>query len=136
MTNNPIPELSFAQLMEQQRENRSRFEVYRGMTGEQLPAPVVVATPDRVYVTVADADDLAQWLAACGGYTRRSAPFDGMQTWTLHLVSGGWADGRAVRVQITAVVQEHEPVMHELLGALVPAAAVVPLCESPMAVSA
>lgn len=118
MNQNPSP-LTFAERMELQRQNRSRFETYRDMAGEQLPAPVVVATPERVYVTVADADDLAVWLTVYGGSTHRSASFDGMQVWTLHQVSRGWSDGRAVPVQISAVVHEGEPVMHELLDVLV-----------------
>lgn len=135
MKENPIP-LTFAQQMERQRENRSRFETYKDMTGEQLPAPVVVATPDRVYVTVADADDLVEWLTVYGGTAHRSAAFDGMQMWTLHQVSSGWSDGREVPVQISAVVQEDELVYGALLEALVPVASVVPLSQMPQAVSA
>lgn len=136
LKSNPIPEPTFAERMERQRENLSRFEVYRSLFGEQLPAPVVVATPERVYVTVADTDDLLPWLGRCGGFIRRGPVFDGMQTWTLHLVADGWSDGRAVPVQITAVVHEHARVMCDLLDALVPAADVVPRADSPMAVSA
>jgi hypothetical protein len=132
---NPIP-LTFAQQMERQRENRSRFEIYKDMTGEQLPAPVVVATPQRVYVTVADTDDLVEWLTVYGGAVHRGPVFDGMQTWTLHQVSSGWSDGRDVPVQITAVAQEDEPVYGALLEALVPVASVVPLSQMPQAVSA
>jgi hypothetical protein len=135
LNQNPIP-LTFAERMELQRENRSRFETYRDMTGEQLPAPVVVATPERVYVTVADADDLVAWLAVYGGTAHRSTAFDGMQTWTLHQVSAGWSDGREVPVQISAVVYEDEPVYGALLEALVPVASVVPLSQMPQAVSA
>lgn len=113
--------LPFAERMERLRENRSRFEVYRNMAGAQLPAPVVVATDERVFVTVADTDDLVAWMAVYGGTTHRSPVFDGMQTWTLHQVSDGWSDGRVVPVQITAVTQVDEPVMHDLLDALVQA---------------
>lgn len=111
--------MTFAEQMERQRENRRRFEVYRDMAGEQLPAPVVVATHERVYVTVADTDDLVQWLTVYGGTVRRSAPFDGMQTWTLHQAATGWSDGRDVPVQIAAVAYEGTPVMHDLIDASV-----------------
>lgn len=131
-----LTDLTFAQQMERQRENRSRFEIYRTMTGEELPAPVVVPTPERVFVTVADTDDLLQWLAVYGGAAHRSSPFDGMHTWTLHQVSDGWTDGHQVPVQISCVAQEDEPVMHELLDALVATTPVVPLANSPMAVTA
>lgn len=111
--------LSFADRMELQHQNRRRFEVWRAMVGEQLPAPVVVATHERVYVTVADADDLALWLSVYGGHVHRSLAFDGMQTWTLHQVATGWSDGRDVPVQISALAYEGTPVMHELLDASV-----------------
>lgn len=133
MDENPIP-LTFAERMERKRENRRRFEVYRDMAGEQLPAPVVVATPDGVFVTVADTDDLVQWLTVYGGTTHCGPVFDGMQTWTLHQEVTGWSDGRVVPVQITAVVHEDEPVMHDLLDVLVPS--VRPLWEMPQAVTA
>lgn len=135
MKPNPIPELTFTERMDRQRENLARFDVYRGMFGVLLPAPVVVGTPERVYVTVSTVEDLLPWLGRCGGFTRRGPVFDGMQTWTLHLVAGGWSDGRAVPVQVTAVVHEHAPVMCDLLDVLVPTAEVVPLAESPMAVA-
>jgi|SRR5689334_13537658 len=128
--------LSFAARMELQRQNRSRFETYRDMTGEQLPAPVVVATPERVYVTVSDADDLVAWLDVYGGTAHRGPVFDGMRMWTVHQVSDGWSDGRSVPVQITAAVQEDELVMHVLMDALVQSAPVVSLDQSPQAVSA
>jgi hypothetical protein len=128
--------MTFADRMERQRENRHRFEVYRDMSGEQLPAPVVVATPERVYVTVADTDDLVAWLTVYGGTTHRGPVFDGMQTWTLHQVAGGWSDGRDVPVQITAVAHEDEPVMHDLVDVLVPSAQVRPLSQMPQAVTA
>lgn len=109
---------SFAAQMERQRENRSRFEIYRTMTGEDLPAPVVVATPQGVFVTVEDTDDLVEWLTVHGGTVHMGPVFEGMQTWTLHQVSDGWSDGHQVPVQITAVAHEHEPVMHTLLDAV------------------
>lgn len=124
MNENPIP-LDFAQRMERQRENRRRFEVYRDSTGEHLPADVVVATPERVFVIVTKADELMEWLTAYGGTTRRGPVFDAMQTWTLHQVSGGWSDGRDVPVQITAVVHEDEPVMQDLVDALVPSSSLL-----------
>lgn len=136
MNQKRIPELTFAQRMERERENRHRFEVYRSLAGEQLPAPVVVVTEERVYVTVADTDDLVAWLTVYGGTAHRGPVFDGMQTWTLHQVADGWSDGRSVPVQITAVAQEHEPVMHDLLDVLVSSVSVVPLSEMPQAVLA
>lgn len=127
---NPNSPLTFAERMERQRENRSRFEIYKDMTGEQLPAPVIVATPERVYVTVADTDDLVEWLTVYGGTAHCGPVFDGMQTWTLHLVSSGWSDGRDVPVQISAVAYVDEPVFEELRNAVVPAASVVPLSQA------
>lgn len=118
-------DLPFAVRMERQRENRQRFDVYRNLAGENLPAPVVVATDERVFVTVTDTDDLVAWLTVYGGTTHRGPAFDGMQTWTLHQFADGWSDGRVVPVQITAVVHEHEPVMHDLLDALAQAPQVV-----------
>jgi hypothetical protein len=116
LNDHPIP-LTFAGRMERQRENRSRFEVYRTMAGEQLPAPVVVATDQRVYVTVPDTDDLFVWLMVYGGTVHQGPVFDDMQTWTLHQVAGGWSDGREVPVQITAVAHVDQPVMQELVDA-------------------
>jgi hypothetical protein len=89
----------------------------------------VVATPDRVFVTVADIDDLVQWLTVYGGTTHRGPVFDGMQTWTLHQTATGWSDGREVPVQITAVVHESELVWDALIEALEPS--VRPLWEMP-----
>lgn len=84
-----------------------------------LPAPTLVPRPDAVHIVVSDPDDLSEWLAALGGEIHISAPFEGVETWTLHSRTEPRADGTAVAVRVSVAVVAGELVMDHIRDAVV-----------------
>jgi hypothetical protein len=79
LTVRPLAELG--ETYGQTSDNRLAVEAMLGYL--PLPAPTVIARPDAVFVTVADVDDLGEWLRELGGRIHRSSAADGLELWTL-----------------------------------------------------
>jgi hypothetical protein len=85
-----------------------------------LPAPTLVARPLLVHITLADVDDLAEWLLALGGHVTRSVqnPAAGASLWTLRTETPVRANGRAVAIHVHCPVVSGEDVLTEVLSAV------------------
>jgi len=83
-----------------------------------LPAPTLVARPTVVYVTLADVDDLGQWVHALGGEVRRGPEIDGASLWTLRTRTPVRGDGSTVAIRVHVPVVAGEDVMAELYAAV------------------
>ncbi|MFF5670319.1 hypothetical protein ACFY8S_09305 [Streptomyces hygroscopicus] len=83
-----------------------------------LPAPTLVPRPDAVHIVVTDPDDLGEWLDALGGEIHISAPFEGVETWTLHTKTEPRADGTAVALRVSVAVVAGELVMDYIRAAV------------------
>lgn len=102
---------------ERMSDNRITFDVWRtGLPGELVPVPTVELSPDAVWVTLADMDDLAYWVETAGGVVHRGPEFDGLRVWTLHVDMGPECRGLLVRVSVVARVDAQ--VMHTVLAAV------------------
>lgn len=75
----PLSELG--ELLGQVNDNRIAVEVM--LNSLPLPAPTVIPRADAVFVTVADVDDLGEWLKELGGTIHRTSAADGLELWTL-----------------------------------------------------
>ncbi|GAA4705468.1 hypothetical protein [Streptomyces youssoufiensis] len=83
-----------------------------------LPAPTLIARPDAVHVTVADPDDLAQWLYALGGEVHCGPEAEGVSVWTLVTATPRRADGSSVAVRVHAPVVCGEDVLTDIRSAV------------------
>lgn len=83
-----------------------------------LPAPTLVARPTVVHVTVADVDDLAQWVHALGGEVRRGIEMDGASLWTLRTETPVRGDGSTVAIRVHCPVVAGEDVIAEMYAAV------------------
>lgn len=97
-------------------DNRIAVEILLDYTA--LPHPVVVPTPERVHVTVADVDDLALWLHERGGTVRVSPEFDGCQQYVLHTRTDEDRNGASVEVWVSCSVPSYTSVLHEVTAAV------------------
>ncbi|MFD3517761.1 hypothetical protein [Streptomyces sp. NPDC058657] len=83
-----------------------------------LPAPTMVARPDAVHITLADVDDLGEWLYALGGTVRRGIELGGASLWTLHTQTPQRLNGKPVRVLVHVPVVSGEDVLAEIRSAV------------------
>ncbi|MFI9079175.1 hypothetical protein ACIGW8_22345 [Streptomyces sioyaensis] len=96
----------------------NRIAVESLLDATSLPAPVIVPGPDRVHVTVADIDDLAEWVLARGGRVLVSPQFEGVRTYVLITYTDQRADGSRVEVRVSCAVPEGAAVMPEISAAV------------------
>ncbi|MEV8349007.1 hypothetical protein ACFVTT_15880 [Streptomyces niveus] len=96
----------------------NRLAVQVVIDGFALPAPTLVARPDAVHITLADVDDLAQWLYALGGEVRRGIEISGASLWTLHTETPVRLDGSTVAIRVHAPVVSGEDILAEIHGAV------------------
>lgn len=97
-------------------DNRHAVEALLDYT--PLPAPKMTPRPDGVFVSVADLDDLGEWLQALGGRIRRGPVFEGVAVWTLHTETAPRADGSSVAVRVSVPVLVDESVMPYIRSAV------------------
>ncbi|MFJ9234097.1 hypothetical protein ACIRJ3_03820 [Streptomyces anulatus] len=83
-----------------------------------LPAPTMVARPEAVHITLADPDDLGQWMYALGGTIRRGIEMYGASLWTLHTETPARPGGGTVRILVHVPVVSGEDVLAELRSAV------------------
>ncbi|MFJ3587484.1 hypothetical protein ACIQUY_29490 [Streptomyces sp. NPDC090231] len=83
-----------------------------------LPAPTIVARPDAVHITLADVDDLGQWLYSLGGEVRRGIEISGASLWTLHTETPVRLNGTTVAIRVHVPVVSGEDVLAEIRGAV------------------
>lgn len=112
MSAKPIPIGS----LRQQTDNRIAVEVAVDYLG--LHAPVMVARPDAVHITLTDVDDLEHWLYALGGSIRRGPSVDGAALWTLHTATPRRANGSTVPILVHVAVVDGEDVLTEIRSAV------------------
>lgn len=77
------------------------------------------AMPDKVLVTAANLDVLADWLFVMHGYVTTTVLPWGQTVWTLHTRT--WSDSPEfplVPVHVSVTVPSDEPVMHEVRQAV------------------
>lgn len=89
----------------------NRLAVQVVIDGLGLPAPTLVARPHAVHVTLADVDDLAQWMHALGGEIRRGIETDGASLWTLRTETPARRDGSKVAIRVHVPVVSGEDVI-------------------------
>ncbi|MFF9690284.1 hypothetical protein [Streptomyces sp. NPDC014623] len=92
----------------------NRLAVQTLLDNMALPAPTMVARPDAVHVTLADVDDLAQWMYALGGEVRRGVEISGASLWTLHTETPMRLSGTTVRILVHVPVVSGEDVLAAL----------------------
>ncbi|MFH8792265.1 hypothetical protein [Streptomyces sp. NPDC017941] len=97
-------------------DNRTAVEAM--LDYSPLPAPTMIARPDAVFVTVADLDDLGEWLQAQGGTIHISSAADGLELWTLLTSTPPRADGSSVPVRVSVPVPMGEQVMGYIRAAV------------------
>ena len=97
-------------------DNRLAVEVMRDF--HTLPAPTMIARADAVFITVADLDDLGEWLQARGGVIHVSSAGDGLELWTLLTSTPPRADGSSVPVRVSVPVPMGEQVMGYIRAAV------------------
>lgn len=97
-------------------DNRLAVEALLGYL--PLPAPTLIARPDAVFITVADVDDLGEWLSALGGVVHRTSAADGLELWTLVTSTPERDDGSSVKVRVSVPVPMGEQVMDEITAAV------------------
>ncbi|MFE7105584.1 hypothetical protein ACFU98_10840 [Streptomyces sp. NPDC057575] len=85
---------------------------------EDLPAPTVIARPEAVYVSVADADDLLPWLNRLGGVVHRAPAWAGLELWSLTTFTPPGSSGVRVPVRVSVSVPAGETLMHEIVSAV------------------
>ena len=83
-----------------------------------LPAPTVIVRADAVFVTVADVDDLGQWLLELGGKIHRSSAADGLELWTLLTQTPPSRKRGQVSVRVSVPVPMGESVMDYIRAAV------------------
>lgn len=83
-----------------------------------LPAPTVIPRAEAVFVTVADLDDLGEWLQQLGGVIHVSSAGDGLELWTLLTATPKRGDGSKVPVRVSVPVPMGEVVMAHILAAV------------------
>ncbi|NEE06908.1 hypothetical protein G3M58_10670 [Streptomyces sp. SID7499] len=83
-----------------------------------LPAPTVIARPEAVFVTVADVDDLGEWLRELGGRIHRSSAGDGLELWTLLTETPPSRARGRVAVRVSVPVPMGESVMDYIRAAV------------------
>ncbi|MEV5140313.1 hypothetical protein AB0K71_06110 [Streptomyces syringium] len=103
-------------LVRTQEANGRAVEILLDYT--PVPAPVIIARPEAVYVMVTAMDDLGQWLYERGGEVHVSPAFEGMRVWTLHTHTDAARDGSRVAIRVSVAVPDGEPVMHEIAAAV------------------
>lgn len=103
--------------LQQTSDNRITFDTWMTfLPGERLPAPSVDVRHDGVFVTVADLDDLAQWVFEFGGPVHLGPIFEGLRVWTLHVATG--VEARNLPVRVSAVGLADADVMDHLRKAV------------------
>lgn len=112
-------------------DNRRTFEVWRTLQDSDLPVPTMDATPEGVYVTLSNIDDLVWWFETAGGVVERGPEFAGQRPWVLRINTG--PEHRSLMVQVSVLALADGQPMHTLLDA---SRLAVPLPEMKMAVSA
>ncbi|WP_354596134.1 hypothetical protein R1Y80_01030 [Streptomyces sp. JL1001] len=95
----------------------NRLAVQTVIDGFDLPAPTMVARLEAVHITLADPDDLGQWMYALGGTVRRGIEMYGASLWTLHTETPA-RPGGAVRILVHVPVVSGEDVLAELRSAV------------------
>nr|WSS66783.1 hypothetical protein OG284_36795 [Streptomyces sp. NBC_01177] len=96
----------------------NRLAVQTVIDNLALPAPTLVARPDAVHITLADVDDLGQWMYALGGEIRRGIEIAGASLWTLHTETPVRLNGGRVRILVHVPVVSGEDVLAELRTAV------------------
>lgn len=116
VTRIPTPPQTAVERLAAQSDNR--FAVEWMVDYLDLPHPVVVPTHERVYVTVADADDLLPWLYERGGRVHVAPAFEGFKTYVLHTRTDPRSDGSTVEVWVSCSVHEDASVYGDILAAV------------------
>lgn len=83
-----------------------------------LPAPTVIPRAEAVFVTVADVDDLGEWLRELGGKIHRSSAADGLELWTLLTETPPSRARGRVPVRVSVPVPMGESVMDYIRAAV------------------
>ncbi|MFB6875716.1 hypothetical protein [Streptomyces sp. NPDC056323] len=96
----------------------NRLGVQVVIDGFALPAPTLVARPDVVHITVANVDDLGQWLYALGGEVRRGVEISGASLWTLYTETPRRLNGSTVRIRVHVPVVSGEDILAEIRAAV------------------
>lgn len=96
----------------------NRLAVQVVIDGFALPAPTLVARPGAVHITLADVDDLGQWLYALGGEVRRGIEIAGASLWTLYTDTPVRPNGSTVAIRVHVPVVSGEDVLAEIRGAV------------------
>lgn len=96
----------------------NRLAVQVVIDGFNLPAPTIVARLDAVHITLADVDDLGQWLYSLGGEVRRGIEISGASLWTLHTETPVRLNGTTVAIRVHVPVVSGEDVLAEIRGAV------------------
>ncbi|MFI5525036.1 hypothetical protein [Streptomyces platensis] len=112
----PLSAVPAGRRFEATSDNRIAVEALIDST--RLMAPVLVPSPDRVHVTVADIDDLAEWMLFRGGRVLVSREFEGVRTYVLITHTDRRADGSRVEVRVSCAVPEGAAVMPEIAAAV------------------
>ncbi|MFF9894911.1 hypothetical protein [Streptomyces longispororuber] len=111
-------ETTFPSLSEYGLISDNRVAVEAMLDYLPLPAPTMIPRADAVFVTVADLDDLGEWLRARGGTIHVSSAADGLELWTLLTATPLRADGSAVPVRVSVPVPMGEQVMDHIRAAV------------------
>lgn len=111
----PESRLTFAEAQRARRRNEVAYETT--VTFKELPEAHVAweALPDRVLVTAAQIDVLAEWLFVMGGRITTTVLPWGQTVWTLH--TSTWSDSPKfppVPVHVSVTVSSDEQVMAEV----------------------
>ncbi|MFB6813062.1 hypothetical protein ACFCV8_00745 [Streptomyces sp. NPDC056347] len=114
MNTNPTDEISSR--LATISDNRAAVESL--LNYENLPAPTVIARPEAVYVSVADADDLLPWLDLLGGVVRKAPAWSGIELWSLTTFTPPGASGVRVPVRVSVSVPVGETLMTEIVSAV------------------
>lgn len=115
----PEAQLSFAEAQAARRRNEVAYETTVNVQG--LPSEHVAweALPDRVLVTAANLDVLADWLFVMHGHVTTTVLPWGQTVWSLHTKT--WSDSSEfppVAVHVSVTVSSDEAVMHEVRAAV------------------
>ncbi|MBW5420242.1 hypothetical protein GKQ77_01485 [Streptomyces sp. BG9H] len=104
-------ETTFPRISEYGLISDNRVAVEAMLDHLPLPAPTVIPRAEAVFVTVADLDDLGEWLQQQGGTIHVSSAGDGLELWTLLTSTPARSDGSSVPVRVSVPVPMGEQVM-------------------------
>ncbi|RLU79270.1 hypothetical protein CTZ27_37135 [Streptomyces griseocarneus] len=95
----------------------NEFTVRTMLNYAALPAPTLIARSEAVFVSVADIDDVGEWLARLGGQITVTTVPGGIELWTL-TTSTPRTDGTGVKVLVSTSLPAGELVMDFIRAAV------------------